>query len=83
MTEAQARAKPCIGPCPSNTGVYLRATDARGAEEWRYYCAGSACLAWRWEMVTHYANGGAHVSGHSISSTNGYCSFAGKPEAMR
>lgn len=42
-------------------------------------CLGSGCMMWRWKLQAHYANAGAHVSGFSPSTTEGYCGLAGMP----
>ena len=45
-------------------------------------CVGSDCMMWRWKLETHYANAGAHVSGHSLSKTEGYCGLGGMPSIV-
>ena len=39
-------------------------------------CIGSACMAWRWNLIPAYLAGG---TADGLSDTRGYCGLAGKP----
>ena len=81
MTEEEAKALPCIGPHPKNTG---RPGPILSDGYQIYVCAGSACMAWRWDYF-EYARLGYGAAGpietpkHIHSKEDGFCGLAGKP----
>lgn len=42
------------------------------------FCAGSACMAWRW-VETHIDDGGGRGELVPSTDTHGYCGLAGPP----
>lgn len=79
MTEEEAKTKACVA-------------GNRGVGEWRnetpddpfggrYYCIGSACMAWRWENLSDKERLHIRAATKFEIPFNyvGYCGLAGKP----
>jgi hypothetical protein len=69
MTEDEAKTKICCGP-PQVAAQMMRARPA--------YCAGSACMAWRW-LPKCGENPNNPAEAMSLPPTEGYCGLAGRP----
>jgi hypothetical protein len=72
MTEDEAKTKICCGP-PQVAAQMMRARPA--------YCAGSACMAWRWNVEKGYQQMAADWTPADTTKTapHGFCGLAGRP----
>lgn len=67
VTEEEAKTKRCCGG--PQCGNYEPIADG-----WR--CIGSACMAWRWQMID---DGDSMHLARWVPSDKGYCGKAGRP----
>jgi len=78
MTEDEAKAQPCIGPAPHNTGEMADSVHGKV-----YTCRGSACLAWRdlYETanVREICDDASAGTVAKLVKAGGYCAWAGRP----
>lgn len=83
MTEEEAKTKWCPHAIASHTNPRQRLSNS----EWLHSCIGSACMAWRLESESEYADRCADWAADPQEGANngpvpmphGYCGLAGKP----